>query len=281
MSRRTLVNVALLLVVAGLAAFIALAPRDVVESPPPFTSLDPAAVSRVIVEQRDGDLVELVREEESWRLVRPMDLPGNAFRIHALLRLLRAPVHADFEATGADLARYGLAPPRTRVQLGEAVFLLGDTEPLHGRRYVAHGDRIVLVDDVYIQHVGAGATSFVSPSPLGPEPGITEIRLPGLRVHRVDDRWRIEPARADVGADSVVGLVDAWRGAQATAVQPYDPALAWQDRVSITLGDRTLDFDLARTEHAILLGRRELGIQYRLTRRGGERLLDLAPADHG
>lgn len=272
MSRRTLLNVVLAAVVAGLAAFIAYGPHRAPEpAPAPLTTLDASAVSRVVVEPRDADTVEIVRDERGWRLARPFDVPANEFRVLALLGLLAAPAHARFDAVPGELERYGLAPPRARVHLADAVIAIGDTEPLGGRRYVGYDDQVALVDDVYLGRTDARAAGFVSPALLGPAPAIVEILLPGLSVRRVDGGWRSEPALAS--ADDVVALVDAWRAAQATTVQRYDTTLPWQDGVRVTLEDATLDFDLLRTDHEILLGRRDPGIQYRLTRRGGERLL--------
>ena len=196
MSRRTLLNLVLLLIVAGLALFIALAPREVAESTrAPLTSLDATGISRIVIEPADAERIEIVRSEHGWRLVHPLDAPANEFRVLALLALLGAPVHARFEAENHELARYGLAPPRVRVRLDDTRLDLGDTEALDGRRYVARGSEVALVDDVHLRHLDARPASFVSPAPLGPEPVIVEIRLPQLRVRHEAGRWRLDPAQ--------------------------------------------------------------------------------------
>ena len=59
-------------------------------------------------------------------------------------------------------------------------------------------------------------------------------------------------------------------------MQAYDETLAWRERVTVVLERATLEFDLLSTEHEIVLGLRERGVQYRFTRAGGERLLALA-----
>ena len=279
MSRRTLVNLALLLVAAGLAAFIALAPREVAEPQPvPLTAIDAAAVSRLEMQPRAGDYIELARGDEGWRIVRPLDAPANEFRVLALLGLLGAPVHARFDAAPGELVRYGLDPPQVRVRLGETELALGDTEPLSGRRYVSHDGQVALVDDAHLRGLDTSAASFVSPALLGPAPEIVGIRVPGLRLRLEDGRWLTEPAHPETSTDRVVALVDAWRTAQAALVQPYDATLAWRDTVTVTLEGGELEFDLLRGAHDIVFGLGERGVQYRLPRTAGERLLALAPA---
>jgi hypothetical protein len=278
--QRTLINLALLLMVAGLALVIALAPD---EEPPLALELlsneDPRAVSRIRLKQAAGTAIELRRVDGSWRLVEPMGIAANDFRVQTLVQILEAPVHTRIDAPPRQLARFGLAPPRARILLDEKEVLFGDTEAIHGRRYLLYGGKVALVDDTFFSHVSSNAANYVNLALLGRDPDPQSLRLPGIRVYRDAGDWRLDSDGGNVDADSISMLVDAWRHAQATAVRPYEQSLDWNDVIRIELADGELRFDLAHTRYEVILGRPELGIQYHLTKGGGARLLGIKAAD--
>ncbi len=274
MGQRTLINLALLLVVAGLALVIAFAPD---EEPPlalePLSHENPRAVSRIRLKQGAGTTVELRRVDGRWRLVEPMNIAANDFRVQTLVQMLEAPVHARMDAAPEQLARFGLAPPRARILLDDKEVLFGDTEPIHGRRYLLYDGKVALVDDAFFSHVSSNAANYVNLALLGRDPTLQSFDLPGFRVYRVAGNWRVDSDDGNVNEDSALMLVDAWRQARATAVRPYEQSLDWNDVIRIELADGNLRFDLARTKYEVILGRPELGIQYHLTKGAGARLL--------
>lgn len=280
MKRRTLTNLTLFMVVAGLAAFIVFVPeRETRVAREALSDENPRAVSRIRLELDQGDTIELRRGGGVWKLVDPMRIAANDFRVNTLLGVLRAPVHARIETSPDELARFGLASPQARLLLDGKEILFGDTEAIHGRRYLLYEGVVALVDDAYFSHLSSSAANYVHPALLGRDPSPRIIVLPGLRVHRDGEEWRLDPADAKVSAESVAMLAGAWRNAKATAVRPYEPTLDWSGEVHVKLADGDLSFDLARTEYELILGRPELGIQYHLTKGTGARLLSLSPAD--
>lgn len=280
MKRRTLANLLLLMVVAGLAAFILLVPgRETPLEREALGNENPRAVSRVRLELHEGDTIELRRMDGAWNLVHPMRIAANDFRVNTLLRVLNAPVYARIQTRADELARFGLASPRARLALDGKEILFGDTESIHGRRYLLYEDSVALVDDAYFSHVSSSAANYVHPALLGRDPDPRIIVLPELRARRDGDQWRLEPPDANAGRESVAMLVDAWRNAKATAVRPYEPSLDWNGEIHIKLADGDLSFDVARTDYEVILGRKDLGIQYHLTKATGARLLGVTPPD--
>jgi len=273
-SRRTLINLALLVVVAALAALIVLAPERATRvEREPLSGEKPRAISRIRLVPVEGPAIDLRRIDGSWQLVEPIRIAANDFRVNALVGVLAVPVHVRIDAPATELARYGLAPPRGRVRLDDIEILFGDTEPLNGRRYLLYDGRVALVDDAYFSHLSSSAANYVEPTVLGRDANPPEIELPDRRVRREQDTWRLDGTDKQVTAEEIANLVNTWRNAQATAVRPYEHSLDWQGTVRVELPDQTLHFDLARTEYEVILGRRDLGIQYHLTRSSGARLL--------
>lgn len=280
MRQRTLINVVLLVVVAGLAVFIAVAPdKEARLDLEPLSNENPRAVSRIRLKVGAGRTIELRRADGAWHLVDPMRIAANDFRVAALVRVLETPVHARVDATSQQLAQFGLAPPRARMLLDDKEILFGDTEPIHGRRYLLYDGKVALVDDAYFSHLSSSAANYVNLALLGRDPHPQNILLPDFRLYRDAGSWRLAADDGKVSADSIARLVDAWRRAQATAVRPYEQSLDWNDVIRVELADRKLRFDLARTKYELILGRADLGIQYHLTKATGARLLSITPSD--
>jgi len=281
MTGRARVNFALLAIVAGLAALIAFAPEN--DAPVELDKLsteNARDVSRIRLVLDTGDVIELRRSSDQWRLVAPIRAPANASRVSSLLTVLAAPVHMRIDAPPDSLSRYGLEPPRARLELDAVEILFGDTEPIHGRRYLHDDGRVALVNDAYFSHLASSAANYVDPVLLGPDAHPRRIDMPGRKLYLDGDVWRQEAADSRAGGD-IEQLVQAWRGAQVSAVRPFEPSLDWRDSIRIELPDGDLTFDLARTKYEIILGRRDLGIQYHLTKSTGARLLGVEPAKDG
>lgn len=282
MNRRTLINIALLVVVAGLAAFITLSPeREARLDLEPLSRENPRAISRIRLDPAAGGTIELRRAEGVWQLVAPMRIAANDFRVNALVGVLAAPVHARIDASAQELGRFGLATPKGRILLDGIEVLFGDTEPIHGRRYLLYDGEVALVDDAYFSHLSSSAANYVDPAPLGRNANPRDIHLPNLRVYREGDDWRLDATDSKASAEDISKLADAWRHAQATAVRPYDHSLDWKESIRVELTDSDLRFDLAHTEYEVILGRRDLGIQYHLTKGTGARLLEITPENDG
>jgi len=276
--KRTLSNIVLLVIAAGLAIFIAIAPEEegaealvVLE---PLSGENPRAVSRIRLEPSAGGMFEPRRTDGAWDLVYPMHIAAYDFRVNPLLRVLEAPVHARIDSDGQQLGRFGLAPAQARILLDDKEVLFGDTEPIHGRRYLLYDGKVVLVDDAFFSHIRSSAANYVNLALLGRDPSPQSFVLPGIHLYRDAGNWRLDSDDENVDADSISILVDTWRHAQATTVRPYEQSLDWNDVIRIELADGDLRFDLAHTEYELILGRPELGIQYHLTKGAGARLLD-------
>jgi hypothetical protein len=115
----------------------------------------------------------------------------------------------------------------------------------------------------------------MDPRPLMGADRVTAMVLPGARWHLQDGRWRRTPPDPSLSADTGTALADAWRHARALSVSAYDPRLNWSDSISVTVNGQhgPLEFQLARSEQAVLLGRADLAVQYRFLARQGDVLL--------
>ena len=247
------------------------------------SDIEPSSVLRVRFQPSRAPALELRRHRDGWQLVAPLELPANAIRVESLLAVAAAESLDGFRAAGNDLEQFGLSPPRARLELGSAVFEFGDTDPLDGRRYVFHDGQVHLVVDTFFQHLGASAASYVHPAPLGPGAEPVSIALATQRLYLKDGTWALEPASSEHGPDQLGELAARWQAAQAVSVEPLLRELPWQTQVQVVIRGRAepIDFLVLAREHDVVLGRLDAGVQYRLVRSSGERLLALPPAPAG
>ena len=88
------------------------------------------------------------------------------------------------------------------------------------------------------------------------------------------------PNEAAVGQSAIDTLVRAWHAAQATTVRARDPTLEVEQVVTIHEAQSTTAFEVARTDHELILMRVDAEIQYHLPLETGRRLLSLGkPVD--
>lgn len=268
MRSRILLNLALLALVAALGAYLVhdlgRAPEG---EPRRLTDLDPGAVTRIAVSPAGGPGFELARAGSDWRLVAPRELPADAVRVQALLGVLAAESRAGFRAAGNDLARFGLAPPLVRLEVDGRALAFGGTEAIDGHRYVLHDGEVHLVADAQYHHLSARAENFVHPAPLGPGADPVELRLAGLTMRRIEGRWQTEPEDEGFGADQRNALAAAWAESRAMRAHAFDPGRRWAYVVQVRPheGAPLVRIEVAENDHEVVLGRRNLGVQWHFT----------------
>jgi len=297
-------NLALAAAVAGLAAVLWLEPGK--ETPPPkpkLLAIDKAGVRRIVVERPGREALELQRRGDHWWLVRPFEVPAARFRAESILGLAGAESESRFEAAEAELARYGLEPPKAVVRFDDAATVaVGGTDPIDLRRYVrVDGQRTVhLVRDTFYTELAADAAELVSTRLIPPGWEPVEIAVPGLTVRRGGEgRWEPDAAHRDASADALAAFVDAWRTRRALWVERLDKAgraaLARAPTVRLRLrragtgredGDEALlelRYRLVTRESDKGLVREDLGLVWRITPAAAGELLELRepepPAD--
>jgi hypothetical protein len=282
MRTRLLLNFLLLALAVGLALVLVLEPGKEEPAPPPtLSALSPAAITAVRIEARDQEALEVRREEGHWRLLTPLQLPANPFRMSALTDLAQIRSEGRFSVAGHDLQEFGLADPSAKLYLDGKEFAFGNTEPLHGRRYVLVDGMIHLISDrLYL--LTEPAADFVHLALLGSDAEPVAFVLPEFKVTRQNGQWLVTPEGPT--PQTVENLVRAWRDAQAITVKPYQEDLSSTHSISVYLQgspEKPISFQVVREEYELIFQRPDLGIQYHLLKSLGERLLTLETPSPG
>ena len=280
MTKRNLLNLALLAAVLLLALLAWLEPgHKAPAEPPKLTDLTPNQVHKIRIERREGKTVVLERNADGWRMLEPVAAPANGFRIDSLLRVTENKSLGRNPIDGLDLAKYGLAKPAVRLFLDDTEIDFGDATPLDNRRYVLIGKSVHLIKDIAYYHLIGRYTSFISQRLLQPQQKIQALELPGLRLAEHEGNWEPDPKPAHYSADATTKLIDAWQNAQAIEVRPYDEKtskpVSGEIRIHLQGQEQPLQLLITERSPDLVLVRPDLGLEYHLEEHQGAELLAL------
>ena len=277
MRARTWINIALLVLVGVLVLVAIYEPG---KKPPaqeqPLTTLAAANIRQIHITCRDDQPITLVKEHDGWWLTAPFHIRANAHRVEALLNLLSTPSHAQYDLTKLTAAQFGLDKPRAEVSFDGTRIAFGGSDPLHHQRYVRLGSTLHLVTDSLTYYLLARASSFVDPAPLSADARPIGFALPDVVLDSKDGHWHATPSSALHSTDQVTRLIDAWKHSEALEVRDYKPS-AHAAHVDVTLegASEPLRFDIVSRKPELILGRRDLGIEYAFDTDAAKQLLEL------
>jgi hypothetical protein len=191
MNRGWIVNVLLLAVVVGLGWYVLY--RPAAEAPQhKLTTLAPNTVSRVLIEPRGGDAIELAKRGDAWFLVRPFEARADRSQVERLLELTSASSKEKLAAT--ELARFDLDRPALAVTLGEQRFAFGTVNPLNQEQYVQAGDAVYLLPSFYASLVPQKAERLLTHALFVEGETPVAFVLPTFRVEQQGPKWVRVPA---------------------------------------------------------------------------------------
>jgi len=278
-SKKTLLNISLALLLAALVALVIYEPGKT-EAPEVkrLTSLLAGAVQEIRIHSPGRPSLLLSKQDGQWRMQTPLKTRANSGRIQQLLKITQAKSIARYAMSQVDANQLQLDAPSLSLQLDNVLLRFGSTDALGGSRYVQVGNMVHLITDRYSHLAKAAATDFVSPRLLPEGAVIDQLSLPGLRLQREGEHWLADGQTAD--ADAIQTLLGEWRHARAMQVSALEKIATESVAVRMggSAGQQTVQFSVLRNDTEIILQRHDLGIQYHFPKESGERLLALPVA---
>lgn len=279
MSSRNILNLVLFVVIAVLIAVVVYEPGKEVKPVIKLTDLNRTAVTKITITRIGAKQIVLEKKDNKWKMLEPYAMPANETEAESLTEMVMAPSQAQYPLKDQDPKPYGLDSPRVSIVFNDKEKLeFGGTEPLKHQRYVRHNDTLHVITDRFYYNLSRPATDFVDHALLPAQPTITKLVMPKLTLALLEEKWQAEPAIKDLSRDQVNELLDNWKSANATELSEYKPA-AVKEQVQLYIKDseKPLVFDVIHEEHAVSLGRADLGLQYKFTEEVGKTLLQLPP----
>lgn len=281
MSRRALLNLGMLAAVAVLAALLYFDPGHTPppEKPAPL-SLGDDAITHLEIAHRGQPAVVLDRTDTGWQMRQPYPVAANATMVKNVLDALRSPAEAVYPAGKVDPQQSGLAKPSLVVTINDRKLRFGGSEPVNHWQYLTTGDRVLMINALSFYKLRHTAADFVSRRLLPDDARIQQITIPSHILQKSGTGWTLTPNDPDISADAIQGLVDAWKHAQATNVDKFDPTdapkVSGQVDIQLVSG-KALEFEIIRSARWLKLARPDLGLTYELMPAQGKTLLQLLP----
>jgi len=272
MKSRLILNLALLIVIAVLAAVAFFEPGKKKPETTPLASVDENALTAITLQNKDTITFE--KRNGHWHLSKPFSAPANDIRIRQLIGIAEANSEAQYPVKAEELAKFELDKPKATLILDATTMNFGGSDPINMRRYVQIGDTLHLVNDDFFHHLTASATDYVDKKLLPEDAKIKEIFIPGLKASLGQDgKWTLEPPAEP--NQSISDLLNAWNTARAIDVKRAEqPPQGDVIRIALAEGS-PVEFYIAQREPDLLLVRPDLGLQYEVTGNAAKQLLSL------
>ena len=259
MKRTLAVNLALAAIVAALAALVYWKPHE----PPPgyaLSTLKPEAAASIRIERGGVAAIALEKKGDAWLLTEPFRARADAARVERLLEIVQA--RATHRMPAADLARFDLERPETRMTIDGESFGFGLVNEVSREQYVLAGGAVHTVHVRYGTALPGAAADMASRQLFAPSEMPVRIELKDFTVASRDGRWVLTPAPAeDLSQDDFNRWVDGWRRAIALRVEPYT-RIRPQGEIKVELKDgakltlvilgRGADLALARSDEKLI-----------------------------
>ncbi len=269
MRKYQLANWALLLLLAGLALLIIETLRRVDQQGRTESWLKPDEhpMQRIRIHRPGIAAIEIQRQGQSWRMISPMDLPADSFRIERMLNDLLYSEPTPVPAEEKDWAVYGLEHPRAQIWLDQHQIAFGLVNVLNYQRYFLHQGQVYLAEDHTLPLLQGQELFFADHSllPAGFHPIFIEIEGQRLNLEQGDET---------ISAEQGLRTAGAWINARASLVErlPED-ADAITDLWLENREAERIRFALRSNAPDLSLARPDMGIQYRFNLGTGSALI--------
>ncbi len=299
MQKRWIINLIMLLLVAGMIAFVYLKPKQGIEENPTFevSSYKLSEFDAIKVDYPAKASVELKKVDGHWRITKPYQTWADKASVFRILSLVAAKTETRIlPADGAnafshdDLEKYGLVSPKIKLNLirpdaSKATFLFGTFNPITDEQYIAHDNAVFLLPVNYAEAVTTQTIELVDKSPLNPQEKIAGMDLSHLEQWQ-ESRLKIQRKAGQWSASLKDAKVDQlemqewftynWKDTAAEAVQLYTPK-QHEDFpyvvITMTNGSK-VRFDKRQESPKLLLGRPDEGIIYTFAADAGFAMLN-------
>lgn len=286
MKSRWIVNLVLLLLVAGIGLALKFMPEKPQAKPSTVTlsELNSDAFAQISIEAPAKNPVTLEKHDGRWWLAQPYKARADIAAVERVLSIVRAESVDKFDAT--DLTRYGLDHPALKLKLDAEEFLFGTFNPVSGKQYVGFRNSVYLIDSKYSESATIQVVEMLDKTLLAADEQIAGFdfsRLEqweeggGLRMALEKGQWSVTRPNTTAKQDELKGwFADSWGTLIAMSVEPYQPDHRKKyPSFEIKLQNgKTLHFDKESESPELILARPDEGLRYHFPQDVGFQILN-------
>lgn len=273
MQSRTLLNLALFLLIVLLVVYINETGKQEQTSSnsEQLTQLSADSVTQINIRHNQRH-IELSRKDGKWRMLQPINVDANSFRIDTLLNMLKTISHTAYSITDIELEKYGLSAANTSISFNDVTIDFGIVNPINNYRYVRVNDTVHLIDDHFYPLLSSQTGTLVARELITGDAVIEKLVLPELTLYRDENNsWR---SSDNTGPDAINETLHHWLKSQAFGVHNYMQRESLAD-ISVYLAGETepVRFHVTDMDPWLIIARPDLDIEYHFNLEFYDRLL--------
>jgi hypothetical protein len=280
MSKRNILNLALLILILVLIAFVIYEPgKEKPVTPPTLTNLIAGNIEHIKIERRDSkNTIELKKINNNWIMLKPYPLAANSFRIDSINKLLSTVSFSQNNLNNLNPSEFGLNQPVATITFNyKTSIVFGHNKSLKHHRYVKIDSVLHMIADTFYYQLAAKAESFVSHKLLPQNSKITKLKLPTLSLTKKEGKWIVTPKTSTVSADAFNTIIDEWQLSQAYDIKVRTPSAKDKDDITIHLADKNkIRFKIESDKNNFTLTNIDTGVSYVLSSDRKDKLLRLS-----
>ena len=283
MSKRNLLNLALLILIIALITIVIYKPgKDAAIKPPTLTTLDKSNITHLKINRHSVDSaekeVEFKKTSDGWVMLKPYSLPANTFRIDSILEILSTVSYSQNNLEKLDLTTFGLTKPLATITFNNKTRLhFGHNKSLKNHRYIQIGSILHLTADTFFYQLAAKPESYINHKVLNKKHKIIKLKLPTISLEKTKDSWQVTPKQKRFSMDAVNKLINEWQLSQAYDVNKIKPNRKNKADIIISLDNNTnINFKIENSKSSFNLINLNTGVRYILSSDRKDKLLTLS-----
>lgn len=279
MKKRWILNLLLLALVAGIAVFLHLQPKqEAAANKFEVSSLKMADFNAVKAEFSAKAPTMFEKQDNYWMMRKPYAARADQQSVQRILSIIAATTATRLPLQ--DASKYGLDQPALKLTLsgskGDQVFTFGTYNPVTEEQYVAYAGQVYLLPGHYSEAAAIQPIEMVDKSPLSPAERkqlagydlahLEQWEEKALKVQlATDGKWSANDPKAKPTQNDMNEWMDfSWKQAQATSVEFYTPdrKQVYPSFEVLMRDGKKIHFDKLQESPEYLLARPDEGIIY-------------------
>lgn len=272
MNKRLLINLGILSLIVILVLVSSGLDDDTAEEKIIVSSIDITSINNISITREGKPDLAFTKKQNGWYMTKPLQIRVNEARINAMLRLAKSESYSEFNVDEIDLLPLELVQPKITLSLNEHLFRFGITDGIDQRRYVLFQDTVYMVNDFLFAQLDSKPGFFADTKLLPDNTKLKRITFPNNSFYLFDNTWQMETLM-DIKSEQINKLIFSWESAMAISVSSYQTPQMDFPIVLTTADDKTIRYDIISIDPYLILGRKDLEIQYHMASDEAQKLL--------
>jgi uncharacterized protein DUF4340 len=280
MKKRWILNLIMLVIVAGLVSFLYLKPKNEVEEKITYevSQLKLVDINGVKIDFPAKAPVSFEKNDGYWYMSKPYKQRADQRSVQRILSIIAA--KSEYKLPATDLGKFGLENPLVRLTMqttsGEELFSFGTYNSVTEEQYIAYKDQVYLLSAVYSEAASTQPVEMVDKNSLAPAElkqiagfdfsHLEQWESSGLKVNLDNGKWEASIADAKVVQNDLNEWLEfSWKQNPAKSVELYTPdRTKTYPSFKVILEDGgSIQFDKLMESPDLVIARPDEGLIYR------------------